>query len=181
MYTIEFKPRIPVGISHLRNCTRFPSCLNCSHLSKGKILTRDAKSIHCIQCYALWSLAEILKPCVFSTRPKADHCLPLSLTHCNLQYLLDWCDSGLWLKMPAQNFLMLLVLLMLMLRKVLTSIWSRLWSWGLVDFGTEFWSRYWGWSLVRILKNVSGQGWDLDKTFRLRFGQEFEAEIWSRF
>ena len=89
MYTIEFKPWIPVGISHLRNCTRFPSCLNCSHLSKGKILTRDAKSIHCIQCYALWSLAEILKPCVFSTRPKADHCLPLSLTHCNLQYLLD--------------------------------------------------------------------------------------------
>ena len=89
MYTIEFKPRIPVGISHLRNCTRFPSCLNCSHLSKGKILTRDAKSIHCIQCYALWSLAEILKPCVFFTRPKADHCLPLSLTHSLSSKLLD--------------------------------------------------------------------------------------------
>ena len=45
MYTIEFKPRIPAGISHLRICTRFPSYLNYSRLGKGKTITRDAKSI----------------------------------------------------------------------------------------------------------------------------------------
>ena len=172
---------MPAGISHLCICTRFPSYLNCSQLSKGKTITREAKSIHCIQCCALWSLAEILKLCAF-TRSKA--LVTHSLTHCNLQYLLDWCDFGLWLKMPAQNFLMLLMLLMLMLRNVLTTVWSRFWSWGLVeilylvfitilklkfdqDFEVCFRSRLWGWDLIKILK--------------LKFGQDFEPEVWSRF
>ena len=57
--------------------------------------------------------------------PESDHCLPLSLTdsltdsltHWLLFSILDWCD--MWpVKMPTQNLLRLLLLLMLMMRKV---------------------------------------------------------------
>ena len=83
----------------------------------------------------------------------------------------------MWLypeKMSTRNFSMLLVLLMLMLRNVLTTVWSRFWSWGLgeilnLNFGhnikAELWSRFW----IIFLVN----------TLRLKFGQYFEAEVWS--
>ena len=80
----------------------------------------------------------------------------------------------LHLKMPTQNFLMLLILLMLMLRNMLMTVWSRFWEWGLVDilnlnfghyFEAYFWSSLWGWDLVKILK--------------LKFGQDFKAEFCS--
>ena len=97
------------------------------------------------------------------------------LTHC---YLLDLTDVTLWpSKMTNQNFLMLLVLLMLMLRNVLPTVWSRFWSCGLVDilnlnFGhniqAEVWSRFWTWLLVKSSKLKV-------KTLRLMFGWAFEA------
>ena len=83
------------------------------------------------------------------------------LTH-SLPPWLMW----LWpLKMPTQNFLLLLVLLMLMLRNMLTTVWSRFWS--VNDFEAEIWARFGGWSLVHIL-------W-------LKIGQHFEPEAWPNF
>ena len=73
----------------------------------------------------------------------------------------------LWpLKMPTQNFLMLLVLVKLMLRNVLTKVWSRFWGWGLLEilylvFGhniePEVLSILKRWSLVEILWLKIGQ------------------------
>ena len=73
---------------------------------------------------------------------------------------------------------------LLMVRNVLTTVWSRFWSWGLVgilnlNFGHDidaetsvkteicFWSRLWGRDLIQVLKR--------------KFGQDFDAEFWSGF
>ena len=102
----------------------------------------------------------------------------------------------LWpLKMPTQNFLMLLLLLM---RKVLTTVWSRFWSWGMVEilevcwiilnlnFGQDFEAEV----RSKILMQNFGQvfeievwswlwSWRLFELLRLKFGQDMEAEFWS--
>ena len=79
------------------------------------------------------------------------HSLTHSLTDPLLFSKLYWCD--VWLvKMPTQNLLSLLLLLMLMMRNVLTTVVCR--------FGS--------WSLVINLNSV--------QTLRTRFGQEFEVE-----
>ena len=64
------------------------------------------------------------------------------------------------------------MLLMLMLRNVLTTVWSRFWIWGLVEI-LNLNSIYWIWSFVNIWSIF------LFKTLRLRFGQDFEAKDWS--
>ena len=93
---------------------------------------------------------------------------------------LDWYMT---LAMSTQNFLVLLVLLMLMLRNVLTIVWSRFWrclaeilnlkfekmlklKFG-QDFEAEVWPTSWSWLLVNIL--------------RLKFDWNSEAELLSRF
>ena len=76
-------------------------------------------------------------------------------------------------KMPTQNLLRLLLLLMLVMRIVLASVCSRLGSWGLViklnflsDFEHKVWSRFCSWESGEILK--------------LKFGQYFAADVWLR-
>ena len=76
-------------------------------------------------------------------------------------------------KMPTQNLLRLLLLLILMLRNVLTTVWCRFGSWSLViklifcsDFEHTVWSRFFNWSSGKILK--------------LKFGQSFAADGWLR-
>ena len=103
--------------------------------------------------------------------------------------------------MPTQNFLMLLVLLTLMLRNVLATVWSRFWSWGLVeilnlvfghDIEAEVWSRFWSLFLVKTLRLGFGQNSEAEVCSRFcgrrlvnilshKFGQDLEAEVWSRF
>ena len=89
--------------------------------------------------------------------PESDHweCLSLteSLTHCCLVNLID-------VKMTTQNLLRLLLLLMLMMRNVLTTVWCR--------FGR--------WSLVIKLSFCSYFEHKVS-----RFGQDFEVGSWSRF
>ena len=60
-------------------------------------------------------------------------------------------------KMPTQNLLRLLLLLMLVTRIVLATICGRFGSWGLViklnfcsDFQHKVWSRFWSWSSCKI-------------------------------
>ena len=74
------------------------------------------------------------------------------------------------------QFLMLIFLMMLMMRQVLATVWSRFGSWNLVEslklnFGQyvepDVWSRFWRKNLVKI--------------FKLNFAQDFEAEVLSRF
>ena len=145
--------------------------------------------------------------------PKSDHWLPLSVTNSMTNSLTHsltavWKTWLTWfwpLKMPTQNFLMLLVLLMLMLRKVLKTVWSRFGSWGLVefwylflvtilklkfgqDFEVYFWSRLWGWDLIKILRlkfvrDFVAEDWstfwaiNLVKIWKLKFGQDSEARL----
>ena len=69
----------------------------------------------------------------------------------------------------SQNFLILLVLLMLMLMNALTTVWSRFWSWSLVEIFNLNNLKFWGWIQVEILKP------SLIKIKR------FEVEFWSCF
>ena len=108
------------------------------------------------------------------------HSLTNWLTHSLLFSKLDWCDVCL-VKMPTQNLLRLLLLLMLMMRNVHDSCMqicklkfgheAKFCS----DFELKVWSRVWSWNSSKILK--------------LKFGQNFAAEpwwgyevvVWSRF
>ena len=98
----------------------------------------------------------------------------------------------LWLsKMPTQNFLMLLALLMLMLRS--GTCWpqfgrdfepeylSRYWRWSFVkilkqifrqDFESEFWSKFWSWSFVKILR--LNLGWELKSSLNMKFDRDLK-------
>ena len=76
--------------------------------------------------------------------------------------------------MPTQNLLRLLLLLMLMLRNVLKTVWCRFWSWSLFiklhfcsDFDHKVWSKFWSWRSGKILK--------------LNFSQYFAAGVWLRY
>ena len=138
--------------------------------------------------------------------PESDHWLCLSLTHSLTDWLthsllfikLYWCD--VWLvKMPTQNLLRFLLLLMLMMRNVLTTImqfwklkfghkakfcsdfehkvWPRVWSWSSSEtFETEVWSVFCCWGLVRLWSEC------LVKILMLKFGRKIlNFGIWSRF
>ena len=62
----------------------------------------------------------------FFIRAKSDYCLPLSLTVAVVETWLRWH----WrVNILTQNLLILYVLLMLILRDVLTTVWSRFWRW----------------------------------------------------
>ena len=106
--------------------------------------------------------------------PESDHwqCLSVThwLTHSLLFSKLDWCD--LWLvKMPTQNLLSLLLLLMLMMRNVLTTVLCSFGSWSLV-IKLNF---------VQTLSTRFGQEFEVEvqaKLLKLKFGQYFAAEAW---
>ena len=107
-------------------------------------------------------------------------------------------------KMPTQNLLRLLLLLVLMLSIMLATVCYWFGSWRLVlklNFCSEFehkgWSRFWSWSLFSILPLMFCRGyeleswsrfcnyvwsrfWSLSAMERLMFGWDFEVEIWSR-
>ena len=93
-----------------------------------------------------------------------------SLTDSLLFSKLDWCD--VWLvKMPTQNLLSLLLLLMLMMRNVLTTVLCSFGSWSLV-IKLNF---------VQTLSTRFGQEFEVEvqaKLLKLKFGQYFAAEAW---
>ena len=72
---------------------------------------------------------------------------------------LGWCDPGVWNSR-------LLLLLVLVMRIVLATVWCRFGSWGLLINLWALWSRFWSWSSGEILK--------------LKFGQYFAADVWLR-
>ena len=76
-------------------------------------------------------------------------------------------------KMPTQNMLRWILLLMLMMRIVLATVCCSFGSWGLFiklsfcpDFEHKVWSRFWNWSSGEILK--------------LKFSQYFATDVWLR-
>ena len=91
----------------------------------------------------------------------------LTLLHPFLLTIFIGPESDYWLPL-----LTLLLLLMLMLRNVLTTVWCRFGSWSLFknhifsDLEHKVWSRFWSWSSGEILK--------------LKFGQYFAADFWLR-
>ena len=77
-------------------------------------------------------------------------------------------------KMPTQNLLRLLLLVMIMLRIMLATVCYKFWSWLLVlklnfcsDFEHKGWSRFWGWSSGKILKLDFVQYFAADVLLRL--------------
>ena len=85
-------------------------------------------------------------------------------------------------KMPTQNLLRLLLMLMLILRIMLATVCYRFGSWRLVlklnfcsDFEHKGWSRFWSWS--------SGKIWScsLFSILPLMFCRGYEVKSWSRF
>ena len=98
--------------------------------------------------------------------------LTLSLSHWLLFSRLDWCDSGVW-RCQLKTCWGLLLMLMLMMRIVLATVWCILGSWSLVikpnfcsDFEHKVCSRFWCWSSGKI--------------FKLEFGQYFAADVLQR-
>ena len=76
-------------------------------------------------------------------------------------------------KMPTQNLLRLLLLVMLMLKDMLTTIWCRCGSWSLViklNFCSDFEHKVW--SIT--------QSWNPGKIVKLRFGQYIDAGAWLK-
>ena len=109
--------------------------------------------------------------------PESDHCLPLSLTnwltdsltHSLLFSKLDWCDPGVW-RCQLKTCWGLLLLLMLMMRIVLATVWCILGSWSLVikpNFCSDFEHKV----CLRLWNRNSG------KTFKLEFRQYFASDV----
>ena len=113
------------------------------------------------------------------------------LTHCCLVNLMwPWR-----VRMPTQNLLRLLLLLMLMLRNVLTTIRCRFGSWSLViklsfcsdlehkasrfgqDFKVDVHSRFWNWSLIWSLFCY----WCLFVVMKFNVGRDSEARLGQDF
>ena len=112
-------------------------------------------------------------------------------------------------KMPTQNLLRLLLLLMLVMRIVLATVCCRFGSWGLViklnfcpdfehfsqdclklkfrrDFEAEVWSVFCCWCLVDVMKLNLGQDsevgcWCLVEVTKLNLGQDYEARFGQDF
>ena len=147
--------------------------------------------------------------------PESDHWLCLSVTPSLTHWLthslpfskLYWFEPGMWrwqlktcwscyycwccwcVKMPTENLLRLLLLLVLMPRKVLTMAWCRFGSWSLVmklnfvqtlstrfgeEFEVEVQAKFWNWNLVSILLLRLGD------VVKWLFGQDFEIKVWSK-
>ena len=115
-------------------------------------------------------------PISFFMGPESDHWLPLPLSNLRTNSLLfsrlDWCDPGVW-RCQLKTCWGLLLLLMLMMRIVLATVWCILGSWSLVikpnfcsDFEHKVCSRFWCWSSGKI--------------FKLEFGQYFAADVLQR-
>ena len=117
---------------------------------------------------------------LFFIGPESDHwqCLSLtpwlthSLPNSVLFSKLDWCDPGVW-RCQLKTCWGLLLLLMLMMRIVLATVWCILGSWSLVikpnfcsDFEHKVCSRFWCWSSGKI--------------FKLEFGHYFASDILQR-
>ena len=126
-----------------------------------------------------WSLYHF-----FFIEPESDRWLPLSLTPSltNSVPLVDLIDWPWRVKMPTQNMLRFLLLLMLMLRIVLATVCCRFGNTGLViklnfcsDFEHRVWSRSWSWSSGKIWC------WSLVSILLLMFCRGCEVESWSRF
>ena len=104
------------------------------------------------------------------------------------------------MKIPTQNFFILL--LMLMSRIVLATVCGRFRSWGLVkmlnfcsDFEHKVWSRFWNWSSGKIWGWPVFFCWSFVEVMKLnlsqdseaRFGQNLkltfygESDVWLRF
>ena len=100
-------------------------------------------------------------------------------------------------KMTTQNLLRLLLLLMLMMRNVLTTVWCKFGRWSLViklsfcsdfehkvsrfgqDFKVDVQARFWSWSLVIVLLLMLHvvMKFNLGQDSEARFGQDFEAQV----
>ena len=101
-------------------------------------------------------------------------------------------------KMPTQNLLRLLLLLMLVMRIVLATVCCRFGSWGLVTklnffrlwalksrfFEVEVQARFWSWSLVSILLlilvkfNLDQDSEGLVKILNIKFSRN--SDVWFR-
>ena len=88
-------------------------------------------------------------------------------------------------KMPTQNLLRLLLLLMLIMRNMLTTVWCRFGRWfgHKVKFlfrlwaqGFKVWSRFWSWCSGNILKLMFGHYFATD----MMLGCGYEVQSWSR-
>ena len=98
--------------------------------------------------------------------PESDHWLCLSLTNWLTNSLTD-CRLVNWIdvKMATQNLLKLLLLLMLMMRIVLATVYCRFGRWGLVI--KQIFFRYWSQGLIKIVN--------------MKFKLDFEAGVWFIF
>ena len=102
-----------------------------------------------------------------------------ALTH---SCLVDLIDVNLACEDVNPNFFRLLLLLKLMQRNVLMTVWCRFGSWSLVIksnfcsyFEQKVWSRFWSWSSGKICS------WSLASFSVLMFCKGYEVESWSRF
>ena len=78
-------------------------------------------------------------------------------------------------KMPTQNLLRLLLLLMLILRNVLTTVWCRVGSWSLaikLDFCSDYEHKVWSW--------YRSWSWSWSEILQRKFGKYFAADVWLR-
>ena len=96
-------------------------------------------------------------PSIFIGR-ESDHWLPLSITDSLLLSKLDLCVC---VKLPTQNLLGLLLLLMLVMKIVLAT-----------DLEAEVWS-----SSLTFVQTLS----TLVKILKLKLRRDFDAEIWTEF
>jgi len=125
--------------------------------------------------YWLWlSVAHPLTDsCLVNFMPLNDvSCLMMSQVETLNSYLKQWKGC-------------LEMLLMLMMRIVLATVYCMLGSWGLVikpafcsDFQYKVWSRFWSWSsgVWSIFCR-----WCFAEVMKLNLGRDFEDEVWSRF
>ena len=64
-------------------------------------------------------------------------------------------------------------------------VWSRFWTWSLVEFLKVIRSRFWDWNLVRILMLNFNRDFELKSScfefLKMMFGRDFKTEGWSKF
>ena len=119
------------------------------------------------KCVLFWFLSDP-SPIIGYACHSLTHWLPNSVLFSKL----DWCDPGVW-RCQLKTCWGLLLLLMLMMRIMLATVWCILGSWSLVikpnfcsDFEHKVCSRFWCWSSGKILPLI--------------FCSRYEVESWSR-
>ena len=117
------------------------------------LLTNSLQTLRCNILFTCEMCKVQTCPSIFIGR-ESDHWLPLSITDSLLLSKLDLCVC---VKMPTQNLLGLLLLLMLIMWIVLATVCCRFGSWGLVikldfcsDLEHKVWSKFWSWSSGKI-------------------------------